>query len=228
MKRISFEKLVLKEIGLNKKAVSFSPWWVAVPALLLVAITVRSLELKLTGNSEDGLATIIVTVAAIAVAYQQWIEAKNEASLDKYYERLNITNQGFYRWDNVREMFPHFWDEEGDIPYERVMYVYLELDNLEYVITKYQYSSMQPDIAFRSLVTFISRCQSKDFMKLAEKFVQRSIGYSVTTRAIVNKIANPCNISDPQIESWLYEQLEPRKSEMLNPQIKLYIQANQP
>lgn len=215
MNRISFEKLVLKEIGLNKKwvvRIGLWPFFIAMLILVLIGIT-KIPENKGFLEREDyyEIVAITVGVGTAVFAYAQWIETKHDTSLDKYYERLNLTNEGFYRWDNVREMFPHFWDEDGNIPYEWIMYVYLELDNLEYAIAKYQYGSMQPEIAFRSLVTFISRCQSKDFLNLAEKFVEKSIGYSSETKAVVNKIANPCNISDPQVESWLYQQLESRK-----------------
>jgi len=217
MRRTAFEKLVLKEVGLKKRwTVRIGIW----PFLIAIAVAIAGFigiskipENEGSIKKEDyfGLASTIIAIGGAAVAYEQWIEMKKDSSLDKYYERLNLTNEGFYRWDKTREMFPHFWEVEDNIPYEWVMYVYLELDNLEYAITKYQDGSMGPEIVFRSLVTFISRCQSKNFLRLAESFVEKSIGYSPATKAVVIKIANPCNICDPQVESWLYQQLEADK-----------------
>ncbi|MBD1825102.1 hypothetical protein H6F51_21795 [Cyanobacteria bacterium FACHB-DQ100] len=217
MRRIAFEKTVLKEVGLKKRWTAQIGLW---PFLITIAVAIAGFigiskipESEKFIKKEDyfGLAATIIAIGGAAVAYEQWIETKKDSALDKYYERLNLTNEGFYRWNKTREMFPHFWNVEGNIPYEWVMYVYLELDNLEYATTKYQDGSMEPEIVFRSLVTFISRCQSKTFLKLAESLVEKSIGYSPTTKAVVIKIANPCNIGDPQVESWLYQQLEPRK-----------------
>jgi hypothetical protein len=64
------------------------------------------------------------------------------------------------------------------------------------------------------------------FLKLAENFVERSIGYSLATKAIVNKVANPCNICDPRVESWLYQQLEAGKARTLIPQVEVDIESS--
>ena len=39
------------------------------------------------------VATTILALGALVVGYQQWREAREEASMEKYYERLDIANR---------------------------------------------------------------------------------------------------------------------------------------
>ena len=208
MRFLPFERTVLKKIGFKKNWLNQTRIWMAIGAFLLISAAIKYFVENEENSRLKGLPDIVIASGAIVLAYGQWIETKHEASIDKYYERLSLTNEGFYRWEEARRMFPFFWEGDNHTSFEKRMYVYLELDNLEYAITKYKYGSMKDEVAFRSLVTFVSRCQSEEFRDLADKCIKNSIGYSFETKEVVNKIANPATISDPSVQTWLHQQIE--------------------
>ncbi|MEG3437577.1 hypothetical protein V0288_10645 [Pannus brasiliensis CCIBt3594] len=225
MKPSCFERSVLKELGIKKDflhrlwfwsmIVSISiAIWIGLMGLALPNKT-SNYQIPIFGNKlsleKQDCFTIAGAVAALGtaiVASIQWLETKQDASLDKFYDRINLTNEQLSCCRKVCDMFPYFWDETGKKPRESIMYVYLELDNLEYAIAKYQHGSMEIEIAFRSLKTFLSRCQSQDFLDMATKYVKRSIGYSDITKVVVNKIADPSTISNSEVELWITEHLK--------------------
>jgi hypothetical protein len=111
----------------------------------------------------------VLALGALVLGFQQWREAREEISMDKYYERLDIANrrrecapESVYKL--MRSSIPELANEDPAV----LMYVYVELDNLEYVASKYRLGYMRPGQACRGLRTFQRRCLSSDFKRIAE------------------------------------------------------------
>ena len=64
--------------------------------------------------------------------------------MDAFWNRLSGTNDRLCEWEEVRQ-FAGPWEEPGSklsASFKRRMYVYLELDSLEYAIAKYRIGYM--------------------------------------------------------------------------------------
>jgi len=59
-------------------------------------------------QSVSDIITGIVATGAIILGYQQWRAARNEQSLEKFYERLETTNQKFEAWPGARELLGRY------------------------------------------------------------------------------------------------------------------------
>jgi hypothetical protein len=140
------------------------------------------------GPNGAQVATAFITAVALALAYQQWRAARNEISLDRYYDRLEIANRRLDAWPAARYMVAHFWQtDKDDDTYHRSMYVFTELDNLEYVIEKYKVGFIKEEQLLRGLRCFRSRSVSVKFRELALVQVHGS-GYQETTQEVVSHI----------------------------------------
>ena len=169
-------------------------WVGATPIVVIIAIAMIAIaagvavQLQwlpsgwLAGLNGAAVAGFVATVGGALVAYQQWRAAKYEAALDKFYDRLDIANRR-------RENLPQ--DGPGSIkPFD--MYVYTELDNLEYTIEKYKLGYVTVAHMCRSLETFRVRCEDiEGFVERAYEDVNRPgrSGYHETTAAIVVSIS---------------------------------------
>ncbi|MBW3634593.1 MAG: hypothetical protein KY456_16360 [Chloroflexi bacterium] len=149
----------------------------AVVAVLLVAILAvanRSPDAPDSQGVISDLAAGILGAGALWLGLQQFRLARNEVSLDKFYDRLDITNCRLEASADTRSLVD-CWEENGqdnERTFARKMYVYRELDNLEYAIAKYRIGFMQPDNAYRALRTFRSRCSAgPDFCTIARRAV---------------------------------------------------------
>ena len=185
------QESTLKGYGLERTWIVRNKAWIFVGIVSFIAIA-TSLIFQFLGNADGAnFAITIITLGAFILAYQQWDEAKNETSIDKYYERLDLTNSRLNDWSAARAMLPDFWKAQDRESFEKTMYVYLELDNLEYAIEKYRLGYMSATVAYRSLETFKSRAESPEFRKLALEYVVKSSGYQNITEKVV---ANICSI----------------------------------
>ena len=195
-------KLILKNIGFERTWLVQNRLIAMTGIFTLIGLIIFVLTSFVFRDAKDiDIASAIIACGALVFAYQQWVETKHENSIDKYYERLTLTNNRLNDWAALRPIFSEFWHYGDTNSFEKSMYVYLELDNLEYSIIKYRYGYMSPYMAYRSLLTFISRCQSPEFLDLAQQCVNKSIGYQDITEEVVNNIANP------NMQKWLREQL---------------------
>lgn len=195
MSKKGLARQVLEKAGFNQPFHIRHKLILLIVALVIAGFIVLKLASYIFNKDEEiDILSAIIAFGALIFGFQQWNESKNETSIDRYYERLTLTNSKLTDSRGLCQMFPHFWEEND---FEKTLYVYLELDNLEYAITKYHYGYMHTFIAYRSLLTFISRCQSAEFLKLAKTCVKGSIGYHEMTQIVVNNIANP------EIQRWL-------------------------
>jgi hypothetical protein len=133
---------------------------------------------------------LIIGLGALYLGFQQWRSSRSEVSLDTFWNRLSGTNVRLDEWHEVRP-FAGPWKISGKssrISYRHRMYVYLELDSLEYAIAKYRIGYMSSDDAYRSLNTFRQRClASQEFCNLALDSVE-NYAYDEETSVVVGEI----------------------------------------
>ena len=92
---------------------------------------------------------------------RHWKRQRQENSFEKYYDRLERANAAGGVFHFSRNVVPHL---TSPLNHEEALYVYSEIDMLEYVITKYKLGYMTKEDTFRGLTTFLSRCRSKPFL----------------------------------------------------------------
>jgi hypothetical protein len=163
-------------------------WVGATPMALIVGIVIVAIaagaivQLKLVpgewlaGLNGAAVAGLVITLGGAFVTYQQWRAARYEAALDKFYDKLEIANRR-------REALKG----EGEVdPFD--MYIFTELDNLEYTLEKYKLGYVMLAQLCRSLEMFRMRCEGiEGFADGASDFVGRA-GYHPTTAGIVRDI----------------------------------------
>lgn len=155
----------------------------AVAGLVLLLIPIYCfLHLKLNISHTEAVAAVLA-IGTLLLAFQQWYAARHEASMEKYYERLNLTNERYEALNDVDNY---------------LMYMFMEVDNLEYVIEKYKRGYISEEQAFRALKLFYAHCRGVQqeyraggelvpLCKLAYAWVDRG-GYINTTRDVVKNV----------------------------------------
>jgi hypothetical protein len=160
------------------------------------------------------MAQFAIVLAGAVITFWQWSRARFEASLEKFYERLDIANR------HLSTMIEKSWDQclqnSGSSTHISIydnppnvgvslfdMRVFAELDNLEYVVEKYRQGYIEPRQACRGLQTFISRCErDAEFRSRASYFVRAS-AYHKNIVPIVDNICNKvvCDETDKTVAS---------------------------
>lgn len=139
---------------------------------------------------------VVLALIGFSLTYLQWLAGRHEASFERYYDRLDLANRKF---DAART------EELKDGPRENLkqhlytMFVFAELDNLEYVLEKYKLGYVRPGLAERAVRAFRSRCADPGFCQEALSWLgqkegqERARGYERTTREIVRHITRECS-----------------------------------
>jgi hypothetical protein len=123
--------------------------------------------------------TAILSLGIAIIAYRQWHAARQEISIDKYYDRLDVANK---RLEVV----------QTDKPSPEDMHAFAELDKLEYVIAKYEYGYMPPVLALRALNNFKGLCRDRrGFREKASCWVNKA-SYREVTRTVVMAVCERC------------------------------------
>ena len=165
-----------------------------------------------------------IAIAAAFFGYFQFLDVRQENSVDRFYERLRVTNQRLDSYPATWKLIGPIYDVEkaktavwrvsdnkGDASgrpeaakpidlessgdnvhlYACHMYVYSELDNLEYAYVKYRAGHMSAEQFARSIRLFRGRCAvSRDFETLVELICSQSDrwGYDQPTKALATDI----------------------------------------
>jgi hypothetical protein len=142
-------------------------------------------------------ATAVVTIFVFVLAYYQWRSSRYEKAMEDFYSRLGLANRRRERLALISKLMGHPWDLKGANEYSEAlcgdddhhwsMYVYAELDNLEYVVEKYNLGYMQARHALRGLRTFYQRCARPAFRYRALKCA-RCMAYNESTVQVVRKV----------------------------------------
>jgi hypothetical protein len=148
--------------------------------------------------------TAILGVGGLYLGLQQWRAARSEISLDKFWDRLAATNKKLDEWKVVRRYagpWDHLAGRKSEESYQCRMYVYLELDSLEYAIAKYRIGYMSYEDAYRSLNTFRQRCKaSGEFRRLAREGAEQNVAYDPWTFHVVVEACNWAEKTDEWYE----------------------------
>jgi hypothetical protein len=189
------EKEALAAISLDRP-----PFWrhfrsETILVLVFLALSILVIGLNLSPGEPKRLLQALATASALAVfglAYLQWRAARHELSFDKYYDKLDIANRRFDSWrlevlkGNPENLQDHL----------NTMFVFAELDNLEYVLEKYKLGYVRQVLVHRALRTFRSRSADFDFRKRSLYWVgeqegdEVEKGYHKTTRVAVRYIVS--------------------------------------
>jgi hypothetical protein len=190
MKRTAFLRRSLKRklsyVGARPKYILMLQSWLFLFLCIIVAIGILTYHPQVPAEFTASL----LTLGAFMFAVQQWIATRRENSMDKYFERRELVNKRLDMWPHAQSLVSHFWGGEMDErSYQKYMYVYIELDNLEYVIEKYRIGFIDVYHAWRGLETFMSRCESSEFRTIAATVVNIA-GYTQATRKAVQRIVD--------------------------------------
>src|SRR5712692_6777461 len=94
LRKFSHAKHEVESYGFKRSFRTRYGAWLLISITLVVAIAagvfVQMLPFHLTGAD---VPTGVVAIGALILGLQQWRAARNELSLDKFYERLELTNQ---------------------------------------------------------------------------------------------------------------------------------------
>jgi hypothetical protein len=204
---LEFSRRVLGEVHLKvplwqrlvSKRVVITTTFVAVTAYVLSLVLAEPAPATSTQASTSAAPSFFNALAGIAagatfaLSYVQWHLARHEISFDKFYEKLNITNQtinacGLREAKNPGEEIDHL----------RNMRTFAQLDNLEYVLGKYRLGFVEFDLVDRAIRTFRSDC---DIPWFAEKVIfwigaregaQVAKGYHAESRKAARYIVGQC------------------------------------
>ena len=126
--------------------------------------------------------SVMVALGALWLGLQQWLAARHETSMDKFYDRLDRASK---RLDelNLCRIKPNPLPGKRET-YELIACVYTELDNLEYAVEKYRLGYMKDEFAHRALKTFENRCQYPEFRRLVLEMVD-NVGHTDRTANVV-------------------------------------------
>lgn len=170
--------------------------WLTPTAVVIVALAVGvgiGIELYAATSNPAAFSVVAAPLAAAAVflAYQQWRLSRHEVTFDKYFDRLNVVNQRLVDWEEARFLVSDDSSEPLTEPtaWRERMYVFYELDSLEYVIEKYRMGLTHPQLAMRAVQTFKERCRWWKFRCLVNETLDGRGDYSASTVTLVRNVS---------------------------------------
>ncbi len=184
---------VLKRVGRVPGASGPLERLTIVIAMLAISAAALSAALALSDTAGEAYGKAVSAAAggiAFIYAYLQWRAGRHEASYDRYYDRLEISNR---RFDALRvEQLKG--DARGTTDHLRTMFIFAELDSLEYILGKYRLRYVRPELACRAIRAFAARCEDpqsgKEFGKEAADWTMRpGTSYQPYTKAAVEMLA---------------------------------------
>lgn len=145
-------------------------------------------------NLPKAVASVLGAIT-FSLAYLQWRAGRQEASFERYYDRLDLANRKF-----DASMTEEAKGSPEDLRrHLYAMFTFAELDNLEYVLEKYKLGYVRQELAERAIRAFRSRCEDNPRFCHealvwigAEEGQERAKGYEPTTREIVRHIIRDC------------------------------------
>lgn len=188
----------LRRSGVTRDLTSFwRPVWLA--AVIFAVITLAS-RFKDSGDysTREWYLTAVLGLAVLVGGYFEWKSARQEASLDKFYERLCIANECNEKLGSVERggrsrgsCSEPDSESFGDVKFgDLQIYVYRELDNLEYVLERYRRGYIDLTLAVRGLRTFRSRLEKPVFRRELARLgdLTANAGYSRLLQLVVARM----------------------------------------
>lgn len=192
----------LDEVGFERPArVRWGTWiffWIVVGAAVIASILPAN-AIPRPGVPIEGMEVgrILLATGGIFIALEQWIAARQEVSLDRFYDRLDRANKMLGECTGARALMHDAWRDKE--VYEPAMYACVELDNLEYAIEKYSLGYMTTRNAHRALRTFSARCErSRGFRDQVREAVVVH-GYNPRTASVATRIIASAEAEDQRL-----------------------------
>jgi len=147
----------------------------------------------------EGVRTTGTFLTAIAFVFGlfQWKAARREASFERYYDRLKIANDSFD--DYKEEELTNTARNEEMKTHRFFMFLFAELDNLEYILQKHCLGYVDQILVDRALQHFWARCMDANIGKdlkaailsrFGEDGCKEWAGYLPLTRKAASFLAN--------------------------------------
>lgn len=129
-----------------------------------------------------GSATLIFAVLAFWAGYERWMLAEKNRNVDDAIRRKELANKMIIDHANIlRPFVSNVFEMEERFsntmlkPEERVrlhMYIFTEIDNLEFVFDKARSGLILPQYALRAIKIFAARCENFGFEQLARELIK--------------------------------------------------------
>jgi len=187
-------RLVLESMGCEQRAsvqltTRLLPFLiVSVTSILLYVIYCFGRELARNGLKIEAATVIVAATAVFAIL--QWRVSLEKDALEKYQTEIKEANESKLKWPGVKEMMAeHYLKEDSTNPreYQQSLYVYNQLDSLEFALERYLQGFTSAYTAFRSVITFQGKCTAAQFRSRVEKlFVEGS--YSPPVRSVIKEV----------------------------------------
>ena len=179
---------ILRKFGIRRYILAEYGAWMQTIFMIAAAIVLGIVTWVYEARVDPANVTVAVLgVGAFVIGLRQFLMNQEMTSYESFYARLDIVNSRLNEWPSARSLVSQFWGKGDDETFQRMMYVYNELDNLEYWLVKYQRGFMHPDDALRGLLLFQSRCNSTEFSRLALLQVDNA-GYKSVTQDVVHRL----------------------------------------
>ncbi|HEX8641051.1 MAG TPA: hypothetical protein VF704_07820 [Allosphingosinicella sp.] len=185
---------------------------------VVLALAVAAWKVEPSADNRDAplqwLIPAILGAGVLIGSFFEWRSSRHEASLDKFYERLCIVNDSREKIrledDSLAEICLVQPTENSTCRIERFrvdaegarvgkarphvdpmqMYVWRELDNLEYLLERYRLGYLSTRLAFRGVATFASRFRFEQFQEvLGDPEDLATTAYNDTTIEVVKNVA---------------------------------------
>jgi len=133
----------------------------------------------------------------VLIGYHQWIRAECNRNVEDATSKKAAVNAVIQK--NISTLFPYVGSafasrvDYAALPVEHKsqtvidMYIFAELDNLEFVFQKAKFGLVYPEFAFRAVKIFIARAENERFAQRAMQLV-KSGRYNEDFRRVVNEL----------------------------------------
>jgi hypothetical protein len=129
------------------------------------------------------VATLVVVVIGFWIGYKRWALAEENRNVDDTIRRKELANNMMV--DNASVLLPYVADVfDIETQYAETlvtdrdrlkvqMYVFTEIDNLEFVFDKLQPGLLQERQALRAIKIFLARCENNNFERMARTLIEK-------------------------------------------------------
>jgi hypothetical protein len=150
----------LEQAGLSRSLFSrFRSEAVAIAIVITAAIGVIGHLRKPGGADWPSVLIAIPASVAFVITYWQWRAARHEASYEKYFDRLKEMNTQFSSYQVKQFAAVNGTQTDLEIAdHLKTMFVFSEIDTIEYVLGKLKLGYVRQDLAERAIRAFIARC----------------------------------------------------------------------
>lgn len=189
-------KALLNELGCSRWFVASLVRHLPVISLFIAVVVMLASSFAKQRNqrrSRFDIGTLLV-VLGLVLALSQWRASLEEGAMQKYETEIAEANKAALASVSVHEMMAPLYpspagkkDVNAGREYEKVQYVYVQLDNLEYALERYVHGLSSAYTAARAVMTFRSLCKSEEFRQRV-RCQLAAASYSPTVHRVVDSL----------------------------------------